>query len=294
MSRETALSAPPVGAGRFAHWTYPARGGFFANLNAGAGTNGSNRGGAVDFSAASVVGGGASGTIQTFVYSPNGKAGVPCLKFNNAVAGDLCLINFGGVTTLLEKGTNPAFGGDPDKKVFSFRALLAFQPLVGALGAADLGLQINPGNVQSMMNANRPGIMLGPVDAGNIALRARWQFVAPLTVNQVIPFATAGIADISGWNLYELRFVGATGSTAGVLKAYVNGKQVGQSVTFGSDGGGPGVPLLPNFDASGGGFLGLTSRVGMNNVVGQGGGAGPYSMYLFNMAEVHASSEQML
>lgn len=296
-TRSTALSAPPTGAGRFMHWTWPARGSFFANLNSAASANGSIRGGGGDFGAASVLVGGATGsTAQVTRQSSGGGAGVngasaTCYKLHNGAAGDIAAINFGGPTTLIEQVNNPAFTGDPDKRVYSFRAVLAFTALTGPIGGADVGMQINPGNVNSMFaGANRPGIQFGPVDVGKIGLRARWQFVAPLTINDSLTFAQAGINDITDWNLFELRVVGASGAKPAILTAYVNGKRVLGPYTFGWNGG---ATLLPGVDSSGGGFLGLTSRVGVNNVP-TNGGAAPYDMFVFNMAEVHAASENML
>jgi hypothetical protein len=186
----------------------------------------------------------ATGTAQVARY-----LGTSAYRLRSAAAGDRAELQ-GGTFINVPIEQLPASLGPMPMQCWRLIAVCAFPLLAGPLNpaTADLGLELLPGNVDSMnQGANRPGIMFGPTDNGVFSLRARPGFGPAYTVNTPVPAGqTPSLAD---YNMYELRIIGASNAGPAQLKVFINSRQVLPAVLFGV-----GAGLLPSENASGGGF----------------------------------------
>lgn len=277
-SRQALVQGAPPGAGRGLELRWPDYG-TVPNDNSNPGAGSTGRGGGAS-SAGWTIHTAATGTVRYKNNEPGvgagpavGPGGAVCAEFANAAGGDLA--NVQGPAAMGQLAQLPAgIVSDPFERVFRFVAFAAFPPLGGAIGAAaDLGLEIVPGNVASMnQGANRPGIMFGPTDVNKIGLRTRDGFAAPYKTDQEFTLAQLGLASYNQWMLWELRIVFGDANGPAQLKAFLNNRQFGNTVVWGAAAG----SLLPTYIGAGGGFMGLYPYfVNVNN-----GGLATYAQWL--------------
>lgn len=118
----------------------------------------------------------------------------------------------------------------------------------------------------------RPGCMFGPTGAAEFGLRIRRLFNNPYTVDRRLTFAQCGIVDVTDWNIYELRIIGASKGVGAKLKAFINGQQFGADIDISNA-----AALFPVLSQAGGGFNGYNWRVTNSNMGFQFGA--PYNFY---------------
>lgn len=105
----------------------------------------------------------------------------------------------------------------------------------GGVGTGDTGLEIGPGLNYDMRVGTPPGFRLGPGSANDVRLSVRQNGGGAFTIDQVV-----ANVDVTEWNMYEMRFIGATAQNDAVFRAFVNGVQV-FSASWGAG------TLLPGF-----------------------------------------------
>lgn len=253
-TRHVLIPPSPPGAGRISHEIWPNQrlnrtNGALAGANV---TDGTTRQGIHSAGVAAAVLGGASGSLTIAgIY----RGAIP-VRVRNLVAGDIADLQFVSEFFPAVEQQAQTDVGNP-VRVYSLKCHVAFPVLGGALGAAaDLGLELRPGNVASMNNgANRPGVMFGPVSATHLAFRGRPGFAAPYAFDQQFPFAAAGLVDVADFAVWELRVIAADSRGPAVIKALINNRQVGVSVLMNAA-----AALAPLPDAAGGGFNGYHWR----------------------------------
>jgi hypothetical protein len=285
-TRSTLVQGAPAGAGRSWEWVWPDWGLVWNDNAVPPGTSGS-RGGPVSQAGATGVSVAATGAVRVKNYQPGTGViatafnGADCIQFLNGAAGDLADLKGPGVHPAIDQ-LAAGVVADPFERVMRYVGVCAFPALGGALGAAaDLGLELRPGNVASMNNgANRPGVMFGPIDANTIAFRGRATFAAAYTFNEQFTLAQLGLASYDTWLVWELRVISADATGPAQLKAFLNGRQFGTTKLFGS-----GAALLPGPSAAGGGFQGLYPCFMNTNT-------GAYSAYVRRLRVITAPDEQ--
>lgn len=229
MSTVAITSPPTLGAGRILSWTFP----WLSHAILGAMPN-NNAGltGERPTLVTLLTGVGAAGMVLTTTGVPPVTApSLACVyqgRYCMAVVADgttgrmwTChASNQGGVmpfTTI--KGGIP--GGLEDWNVLEMSAILAFDNPTGPI-TGDIGFgfclggraQIRLAGVQQM------GVEIGPRDVGSIGIIARQADLGAATIDQALPKQPT---DMTLWNNYTIRLVGATKTAEGQLKVLVNG-----------------------------------------------------------------------
>lgn len=138
--------------------------------------------------------------------------------------------------------------------VWRYLWLMAFPNIPGSIPAgADIGCLICTSN-QTTLNGTRPGVLFGPRDNNTIGLGVRKVAAGAYTVDVTQTLAQCGIADLTNFNLFELRIINGNAQRGALLKAFINGGQFGPSIDCSAAAG-----LFPVIDAGGGGFDGFRS-----------------------------------
>lgn len=272
-TRSTLVAGAPAGAGRSVMIMWPGLNDTINDGSAATATQQARLGvtsnvtvaiGAAGLGAASWRNYGISPTSALTTNSPS--QGTPALRMTSGVVGDAVSLKFN--QSLFPEIEQLLPGGVPDPffRVWRFVARMAIVPLAGAINAeATFGLAMIPGGNTSINGGGaKPGIMLGPTNVGTISLRARHDNVAGYRTQQDATVAQLGLTTYDQWLTYELRAVGSDATGPAQLKAFINGRQLGNSVNFGPAAG----PLLPSPSAAGGGFKGLFPWLIADNVVG--------------------------
>jgi hypothetical protein len=125
---------------------------------------------------------------------------------------------------------------------WSVKAIMAFDRGPDGVRSGEYGLEVTAqgaaGALPIITNANQ-GFLVGPTSPTAVSLRVRGaNNVFPTITGTVDPTVIGGF-DYTDWNVYELRFIGATFSNEAFCRFMVNGKQIGAWSW------GPGVVILP-------------------------------------------------
>jgi hypothetical protein len=135
-------------------------------------------------------------------------------------------------------------------------AILAFD---AGLGAGDTGLEIGAGfqSQYNIVSSVTPGFRVGPGSLTSAVFQVKQVAGGAFTINQTL----INTLDVTDWNAYELRFIGATDKRPALVKVFVNGQQLASASW------GPGT-LLPAW--------GNGSSIGYGFGVGNRGATGTY------------------
>jgi hypothetical protein len=166
--------------------------------------------------------------------------------------------------------SNPAIDGLDDFQCWRVSAIMAFQNPAAAI-VGNVGISLCPGLNTSPRLLLQPGLVLGPIGPNAIGVAiVQTAGVAP-TFDGAIA-AAAQPADLTDWNHYEIRVVGASQRGHARVTVYVNG------LAGGSWSWGPGTILFPNYDVVSG-LMGCSNAV-LNRTPYASLATGGYSAYL--------------
>lgn len=249
MGVPTLAALVPPGATRFLDFTFPA---FLTARTTGAfpATTGQSRlsGNSVAGAVSQTSGG--TGTQGLVKY--NNQASCTLV---NAAGPDLSAVTWALpiVYPFLDRlGGGADFNSVYDLVVWRCQFIMAFPNIPGSIPAgADIGMLMCAAN-QTNLNGTRGGVLFGPRDNNTIGLGVRRVNGGGYTVDTTMSLAAAGIADLTNFNLYELRLLNATPTRNALLKAFINGVQFGGAIDCGTS-----AALFPAIDVGGGGFTGF-------------------------------------
>lgn len=217
MRVETTISQPPRGGGRSLDLTYPDNVSRIPGT-VGMGTSWINR------QAYSAV---AIGTETGFGVPPAGTGwttyrGRVCYKQmgqNLPGAGGFFSTGGGNFAIYFPTLRQGASVYSEDFRCWRVTLICAIDTITATGGC---GLEVGPNNALDIRTGAAVGFALGPSQvAQNRANLLIKQTGVGITVNQEI-----AIGDSFDYNMYEMRFIGATATKDGIFKAFINGTQV--------------------------------------------------------------------
>lgn len=265
------ITVLPAGAGRSYQIMFPPMSDVWNN-GSGPSSNMTSRPGPSSVSSGVAFSTAATGVIQYFSYSPgvggpgtfivgDPQKGTPCCMLKNAAGGDFARIGFGqGVNYMETEQLTPGIMPDRFFKVWRFVMRAVFPLLSGPINqtVSDCGmLLIAPNQSSQNVGANRPGVQLGPTDAGVYTLRTRRGVGAAYDFTQNFTTAQLGLPNPSEtFATYEIRVISADAGSPASMKFFVNESQIGPTFQVSAADG-----RVPGQSAGGGGFNGLCANV---------------------------------
>lgn len=242
MPRDVAISPPIRGAARTLDWTYPSPQ-IQAAGTVAVGIQWINRQGLAILD---------TGTVTGFGIPPAGsgwtlyKGRMAHRQTGSGTSGGF--YRTGGDFAIYFPTLAEQAKFNDDFRCWRIVAIMAFDL---GLGSGDTGLEISPSGFNyDIVVGTPPGFRIAPFSPTEIGLQVRQNGGGAFTVNQVV----ASGLDITEWNAYEIRFIGATRDADASMQAFVNGRRVA-SFSWGAG------TLLPGF-ANG---TGLGYMIGVGN-----------------------------